>query len=159
MKAVASERSVPPKSHRSEPVAESPISRQLDQPKKQRGTRVVINFRVDVFGKDLDGKIFAEKTTTMTVNAHGAVISLRTSIDSQNPVLLANPKTGMEAQCRVAFQKDRKDQLEVGLEFIKPYPRFWGMNFPPDDWNYAERKLPHSSHKSFLATAEGKSKK
>jgi hypothetical protein len=149
MKALESERSIPPKSHRSEPVAESPISRQLDQPKKQRGTRAVINFPVDVFGKNLDGKIFAEKTTTMTVNAHGAVVSLRTNIDSEKPVLLANPKTGMEAQCRVAFRKDGKDQLEVCLEFIKPYPRFWGMNFPPDDWNYADRKLPHPSHKTF----------
>jgi hypothetical protein len=159
MKTIASERSIPPKSHRSEPVPESPISRQLVLPKKQRGTRVVINFPVDVFGKNLDGKIFAEKTTTMTVNAHGAVVSLRTSIDSEKPVLLANPKTGMEAQCRVAFQKDRKDQLEVALDFIKPYPRFWGMNFPPDDWNYAERKLPHSSHKQVLATTESKSTK
>jgi hypothetical protein len=133
-----------------------PIGAQAHQANKRRSTRVVIDFPVMVFGQDLDGKIFGEKTKTMTVNAHGALIGLRIRIDPQKPVYLENIKIGAEVQCRVVFQKDSKNDLfEVALEFATPNARFWGMNFPPDDWNPADRKKVTSPHRPVTQTKNG----
>ena len=118
-----------------------PTGAQTNQANKRRSARVAIDFPVMVFGQNSDGRIFAEKTKTMAVNAHGALIELGTRVDPQKPVYLENTKIGSEVQCRIVFQKEnRKDKFEVGLEFATPFARFWGMNFPPDDWNPADRK-------------------
>jgi hypothetical protein len=110
---------------------------------KRRSLRVVIDVPVTVFGQSLDGKIFGEKTKTVTVSAHGGLVVLKTDIDPQKPTLLVNTKTGVEMQCRIAYRKEiEEDLFEIGLEFERPLPRFWGVNFPPEDWNPADRKKP-----------------
>jgi hypothetical protein len=25
-------------------------------------------------------------------------------------------------------------KIQMGVEFVKPSPRFWQIDFPPDDW-------------------------
>jgi PilZ domain len=107
----------------------------------RRSQRVVIDFPVTLFGQSQDGKIFAENTNTHIVSAHGALVFLKKDVNTQSPALLGNPKTQMEVQCRVVHRKEiAKDKYEIGLEFSSPVPRFWGINFPPEDWNPAERK-------------------
>jgi len=107
----------------------------------RRSQRVVIDFPVTLFGQSADGKIFAENASTTSVNAHGALILLQRDVDPEKPALLGNPRTQMEAQCRVVFRKEvEKNKFEIGLEFSKPAPRFWGINFPPEDWDPSERK-------------------
>jgi hypothetical protein len=124
------------------------VDGQARQFSNRRSTRVAIDFPVSVFGQDVDGKIFVEKTKTLIVSAHGALVALKTNVDPQKPALLENTKTGMEVQCRVVFRKEiAKGHLEVGLEFANPFPRFWGMNFPPDDWKSADRKKITYSHR------------
>jgi hypothetical protein len=108
---------------------------------KRRSMRVVIDVPVTVFGQTSDGKIFEEKTKTVTVNAHGGLIVVKTNIDPQKPMLLVNTKTGSEMQCHIVFRKEiEAGLLEIGLAFERPFPRFWGINFPPEDWNPADRK-------------------
>ena len=115
---------------------------------KRRSLRVVIDIPVAVFGHDLDHKIFQERTTTLTVSAHGASVVLISNIDTQKPVLLVNSKTGAEAQCRIAHRKELdKGRLEIGFEFETPIPKFWAINFPPEDWNPADRKRPISPNR------------
>ncbi len=114
----------------------------------RRSVRVTIEFCVTVFGQNSDGKIFAEKTKTVTVNAHGALVVLEAHIDPQKPALLVNTKTGTEVQCRIAHRKEtEKSRFEIGLEFASPQPKFWGMNFPPEDWDPADRKKANSPHR------------
>jgi hypothetical protein len=108
---------------------------------KRRSARVVIDIPVTVFGQDSDGKIFGEITKTLTVSAHGCLVRVNTVIDPQKPALLVNTKTGAEIQCRIAYRKEIEPGLhEIGLDFEQPVPRFWGVNFPPEDWNPADRK-------------------
>lgn len=111
---------------------------------KRRSTRVVIDIPVSIFGTDSNGKIFSEQTRTVTVSAHGTLLHVKSSIDSSRPVLIVNPRTEMEVQCRVAYRRDLADGYEVGLEFAKTLPKFWGIHFPPDDWDPSERKRPSS---------------
>jgi len=111
----------------------------------RRSSRVVIDIPITVMGLNSDRKIFHENTKTITVSAHGALISLKSNIDSVKPVLIENPRTKMEAQCRVAYRKEvTGGGSEIGLEFLTSFPKFWGIHFPPEDWNPAERKRPTS---------------
>jgi hypothetical protein len=131
----------------------------VNQSDKRRSMRVVIEIPVGVFGQNLDGKIFEEQTSTATVNAHGARIFLEAVIDPQKPVLLTNTKTRMEVQCRIAYRKEIKTgRFEIGLEFTSPLPRFWGINFPPEDWDPSERKKPTSPQRPISPPKKGLSR-
>jgi len=108
---------------------------------KRRSQRVVIDIPVTIFGKSADGKIITENTKTVTVNAHGALVTLNFDVDPQKSALLVHSKTGTQVQCRVAYRKEtKKGCFDVGLEFAIPDPKFWGITFPPEDWNPADRK-------------------
>jgi hypothetical protein len=123
---------------------------------KRRSSRVVIEMPVTVFGQSTDRKMFHEQTKTITVSAHGALVSLKSSIDSVRPVLIVNPRTQLEAQCRVAYRKDLAGGVvEIGLEFSTSLPKFWGIHFPPEDWDPAERKRPSSVQRPPLAPVRG----
>lgn len=112
---------------------------------KRRSSRVAIDMPVMVFGQQLNGKVFSEETRTSVVSAHGALIVFTSEVQIKPSVLLVNKISKMEAQCRVVSQKDtEKGKSELGLEFVDPQPRFWGIAFPPEDWNNADRKMPGS---------------
>ena len=103
---------------------------------------------VEVVGQSVNGKAFRQETRTTAVNAHGAQLILPTTVEIQPAILLRNTKTGAEVQCRVVYQKRiESEKAELGVEFVEPQPRFWGIAFPPEDWNSAERKKPGSSSK------------
>jgi hypothetical protein len=109
----------------------------------RRSSRVTIGIPVVIFGQTHDGKVFREETLTIKVSANGASVILQTDIDSRKPALLLHAKTRAEVQCRVAYVGERtKGQVQVGLEFAAALPKFWSINFPPEDWNPAERKKP-----------------
>jgi hypothetical protein len=79
------------------------------------------------------------------VNAHGALLMMTSVPEVKPSILLVNKKTRMEAQCRVLSQQEtEKGKGEMSVEFIDPQPRFWGIAFPPEDWNNADRKRPSS---------------
>jgi len=103
---------------------------------------------VEVFGQSIDGKVFSEETRTTVVNAHGALLTLGLATQIKPSVLLVNKKTKTEAQCRVIYLKRAEmNRSELGVEFVDPQPRFWGIAFPPEDWDNADRKRPPSTSK------------
>ena len=115
---------------------------------KRRSSRVAIAMPVEVFGQQANGKVFREETRTTVVNAHGALLVLSSAVEIKASVLLINKKTNLEAQCRViSYVKTEKSKAELGVEFVNPQPRFWGIAFPPEDWNNADRKIPGSNSK------------
>jgi hypothetical protein len=128
----------------------------VNQSDKRRSMRVFIDIPVSVFGQTLEGKIFEEQTSTATVNAHGALVFLKTDINPQKPAFLKNSKTQMEIQCRIAYRKEIKTgRFEIGLEFTSPLPKFWGINFPPEDWDPSERKKPTSPQRPISPSKKG----
>jgi len=119
----------------------------------------VIDIAVEVFGHNLERKIFQEKTSTLTVSAHGASVVLNTNIDAQKPALLINCKTGATVQCRIAHRKElEKGRLEIGFEFENALPKFWAINFPPEDWNPADRKRPNLPSRPAASISKGAKK-
>ncbi len=115
---------------------------------KRRSSRVAIDMPVEIFGQAVNGKVFREETRTTTVNAHGALLVLGSPVQIKPSVLLINKTTRIEVQCRVISLKEtEKGKVELGVEFVIPQPRFWGISFPPEDWNNADRKKPVSQTK------------
>jgi hypothetical protein len=77
----------------------------------------------------------SEKTHTLEVNAHGALILLATTVPIDQFVRLTNARTGEELQSRVvSLGPSFLGKTQVRIEFIKPAPQFWGLPLPPEDW-------------------------
>jgi hypothetical protein len=104
--------------------------------KARRSQRVFLGMDVIVAGERLAGTKFAEQTTTVVVNAHGALVLLKELVREQQLLRIRNDKTGEEQPCKVVDVGEcREGKFEVGIEFIEPAPRFWRISFPPEDWN------------------------
>ena len=111
----------------------------------RRSSRVTIDIPVEVYGQGSDGTVFREETRTQVVSAHGALLLLKTEVGVKQVLLLVHKKTRNEIQCRVAYRKENeKGPAEVGMEFENPSLSFWHIDFPPEDWNRAERRRPVS---------------
>jgi hypothetical protein len=77
-----------------------------------------------------------EKTTTVVVNAHGALVLLRTPVTMGELLTVRNVNTEEQLCCRVMDISSNSESglTEVGLEFLEPAPRFWRVAFPPLNW-------------------------
>jgi hypothetical protein len=50
-------------------------------------------------------------------------------------ILCRHPETLEEQFVRVVHVNPAAEgKSEVGVEFLKPAPKFWRISFPPDDW-------------------------
>ncbi|HWQ02857.1 MAG TPA: alcohol dehydrogenase catalytic domain-containing protein, partial [Candidatus Nitrosotenuis sp.] len=108
---------------------------------KRRSQRILLRIPVDLSGINKSGKSFEEKTFTLIVNAHGAMVEVRSDIQEGTPVTLQNRFTRERVQCRQVWLKIKDDGTRhVALEFTKPSPRFWQVDFPPDDWDLASMR-------------------
>jgi hypothetical protein len=98
---------------------------------------------VEIAGKSLNGTAFRQETRTTAVNAHGAHLIVAITTNIEPSLQLINKRTGAKAECRLVYQKRIEGgKSELGVEFVTPQPRFWGIAFPPEDWSRAERKIP-----------------
>lgn len=104
---------------------------------RRRSMRVMLSVTVIVRGKNRDGKtFFDEETKTLVVNAHGALIHLRSEVVADQKITLTHKGTQESETCRIVYVgRMQGGKAQVGIEFDKPAPKFWGISFPPDDWN------------------------
>jgi len=104
-------------------------------PGRRRSMRVLLSVPIHVSGKTTDGKDFEEQTRTLVVNAHGALIALGAKVAAGQSIIVANPATQFTIECRVVYLGNSQGgKIQMGVEFVKPSPRFWQVDFPPDDW-------------------------
>jgi len=76
---------------------------------------------------------FSERSQTVLVFGHGAVLRVSALLAPGQLVFLTNEKTKKEVVCVVV--KSKTDGNAVGyveLRFTEPAPGFWGMRFPSD---------------------------
>jgi hypothetical protein len=96
----------------------------------RRSGRVFHKMRVKAQGRDHDGRKFREVCQTVVVNSHGGLLLLKHEIAAGEMLVLTNPETDEELECRVVFLGDAGDKGQrVGVEFLSPAPRFWGVEF------------------------------
>jgi len=101
----------------------------------RRSRRVLLSMPIRVSGKTARGESFQENARTLVVNAHGALISLSAAVAVGQVVTVANESTQTTVECRVVhLGSGQGGRPQTGIEFVKPSPAFWQIDFPPDDW-------------------------
>jgi TonB family protein len=93
---------------------------------------VTVNGARSVDGSD-KREPFSERSQTVLVFGHGAVLRISALLAPGQLVFLTNEKTKKEVVCVVV--KSKTDGNAVGyveLRFTEPAPGFWGMRFPSD---------------------------
>jgi hypothetical protein len=84
-----------------------------------------------------------EKTHTMVVNAHGALLILAMRVSIDHFIVIENPATKKELLCRVVhIGASFMGKTQVAVEFIRPDPEFWGMPEMPKDWKATRLSSP-----------------
>ena len=78
---------------------------------------------------------FYEKTQTLAISAHGALMALADNVAPKQSLLVQNIGSGEQQECRVVYvERMRTGPTQVAVEFIRPAPSFWRIPFPPADW-------------------------
>jgi hypothetical protein len=116
----------------------------------RRSQRVCVSVHVVILWREANNDLASEQTTTLMVNADGALISLRTTAGINQILTLRNSVTMEERSCRVVdlSSVDKLGMTSVGVKFIEPAPRFWHIAFPPLDWT------PRPEAKSYAQQSE-----
>jgi hypothetical protein len=97
---------------------------------RRRSGRVFHKMRVQAQGRAHNGKKFKEACETVVVNAHGGLLMLKHEIDNGEMIVLTNPETLEDQECRVVYQGEPCEKGQrIGVEFLTPAPRFWGLEF------------------------------
>jgi hypothetical protein len=77
----------------------------------------------------------SENAFTTNVSAHGALLLMSMRVVLNQKILIRNTETLEEQFVRVVHVTPAAEgKSEVGVEFLKPAPKFWRISFPPDDW-------------------------
>ena len=103
----------------------------------RRSQRVFHKVKLQAQGRSHDGRKFREICETLVVNAHGALLMLRHEVNSDAIIVLVNPLTQEEQECRIVFLGEIGERGQrVGVEYLTQAPHFWGIDFEA-------RTLPH----------------
>jgi hypothetical protein len=102
---------------------------------RRRSMRVFFSAPIQVSGQDSKNRNFAENTRTLIVNAHGALISLAAAVTPGQQIMVSNEVTKQLREFRVVcLRAGDSGKSSIGIEFVKPSPTFWQIDYPPDDW-------------------------
>ena len=115
---------------------------QVTSSSQRRSSRAFHKMRVQAQGRAHSGKKFRETCETVVVNSHGGLLTMKHEIDLNEILVITNPDTLEELECRVVFLGELTDRGQrVGVEFLTPAPRFWGLELayaPPGAGSTAE---------------------
>jgi hypothetical protein len=110
-------------------IQDLPMS-QVTSSSQRRSSRMFHKMRMQAQGRAHNGKKFRETCETLVVNGHGGLLILKHEIDDGAMLVLTHPETLEEQECRVVFVGETNDRGQrVGVEFLTPAPRFWGLEF------------------------------
>jgi hypothetical protein len=103
---------------------------QLAESAQRRSQRVFHKMRLQALGRNHEGRKFREICETLVVSAHGGLLNLRHEVDAGEMLVLVNPETQEEQECRIVFLGEPGNRgTRVGVEFLTPAPHFWGIDF------------------------------
>lgn len=96
----------------------------------RRSARVFRKMKMRAQGRAHNGKKFKETCETLVVSEHGGLLMLKHEVDKDELLVISNPETQEEIECRIVFLGDLCNQGQrVGIEFLTPAPHFWGLEF------------------------------
>ena len=103
---------------------------QVAESAQRRSQRVFHKMRLQALGRSHEGRKFREICETLVVSAHGGLLNLRHEVDNGEMLVLINPETQEEQECRIVYLGEPGNRgTRVGVEFLTPAPHFWGIDF------------------------------
>jgi hypothetical protein len=98
----------------------------------RRSDRVRICIPIEAVGVDLvRGRPFSEKGKTILISRHGAAISLKYALATDQEFTIRCPRTRQEAEARVVgLVSEQSKELIYGVAFIDPASNPWKVHFP-----------------------------
>jgi hypothetical protein len=111
----------------------------VESSNRRRSGRVAHQLPVILSGVDRDGFNFGEETETVSISKHGACVRTAYELRLGQEVSLRTKDTHRVGQFVVAWVGHRgtPGEGQVGLEWVE-VRRFWGIDFPPEDWESDE---------------------
>jgi hypothetical protein len=98
--------------------------------RERRSSRAFLGLKLLAAGKNRRGKRFRQACETVVVSEHGGLLCLGQELEMDALLIVTSPVTQEEQECRVVYLGDESDKgSRVGIEFLTPAPRFWGMEF------------------------------
>ena len=98
---------------------------------RRRTLRVALTVPLTVHGKTDAGERFSARTTSQSVNRHGALFHLEEIVVVGQKLILINDHTAQSMEARiVSVHRARDSKQYVGVEFVNPETNFWHMQFP-----------------------------
>jgi hypothetical protein len=98
---------------------------------RRRSERRQYRVRLVISGYARKERFFQEETFTISVNAHGALLTLTTNVALGQRLLLANADNWDEREvCVSRLARLHGQWSEVAVEFSKPAPDFWPVSDP-----------------------------
>lgn len=96
-------------------------------PERRGSPRVQLCVPVYVYGHRGEAREpFHEETTSIVVNANGALVTLKSRVQFGQALLLTNAGTHEERHCRVVhFDAAAVPNAVVAIAFSEPSPDFW----------------------------------
>jgi PilZ domain len=102
---------------------------------RRRSQRALMKVPVQVSGQTASGVPFDERSHTLSISAHGALIVMAAPVHRGQRFILSNMQTKAALECVVVHLERRPGEpTQVGLEFMLPNQTFWRVSFPPKDW-------------------------
>jgi len=96
----------------------------------RRSARIFRKMKVQAQGRAHNGRKFRETCETLVVSAHGGLLMLKHEVDDGELLVITNPETQEELECRIVYLGELCNQGQrVGIEFLTPAPHFWGLEF------------------------------
>jgi len=113
----------------------TPTSNHAPVPNRRRSQRVLLRLPILIVARGADNQHVSENAFTTNVSAHGALLSLSMRVTLNQKILIRHTETLEEQFVRVVHVTPASEgKSEVGVEFLRPAPKFWRISFPPDDW-------------------------
>jgi hypothetical protein len=104
----------------------------LSASEKRRAHRVAASMPVLVYGHSAHAP-FAEPATTMNVSRTGGLVPLSSPVIRFQKLVVTNLQTDEDTICRVArFIRNDDGHNLVAVEFLRPTPYFWAIDFAGD---------------------------
>jgi hypothetical protein len=101
----------------------------------RRSQRIWLTMPIRVAFSVADQVQWTEETSTLIVNAHGALILLRNEVQVGQSLTLSDVRTNKRRDCRVVtIGAHTANMKEVGVELLEPFNDFWRVLDPPKDW-------------------------
>ncbi len=90
----------------------------------RRSARVFRKMKIQAQGRGHNG------SETLVVSAYGGLLMLKHEVNKDELMVITNPETQEEMECRIVYLGDLCDQGQrVAIEFLTPAPHFWGLEF------------------------------